>query len=71
MHITEIMHILHQIPGKKKVEWKTAKKTGDFEMTDEFVTSISVMRLAKMWLNQTVTMTVYRFSGETSTLVFA
>lgn len=58
MHIRDIMKILHQIPGKKSVKWATSKKTGSFEMEDEFVTSISVTRLAKLWLNEVVTLSV-------------
>ncbi len=71
MHVRDIMQVLHQIPGKKVVRWKTATKSGSFHMEDEFVTSISVMRLAKIWSNQTVSMTVIELKDQhTSNFTF-
>lgn len=64
MHIRDIMKVLHQIPGKKTIQWKTSTKSGSFEMEDEFVTTISVTRLAKLWINQKVTMTVKEYNNQ-------
>ncbi len=72
MHIRDIMKVLHQIPGKKHVKWSTSTKNGSFEMEDEFVTSISVTRLAKIWLNEKVTITVKELKNQqTSYFTFA
>ncbi len=63
MHIRDIMKVLHQIPGKKIVKWQTNTKSGTFDMEGEFVTSISVMRLAKIWGNEKVVVTVTELTG--------